>query len=331
MNLRDLRRYRPPRHEPPGLDAFWTATLTAARGEPARLDARPAATPLTTVTTLDVTFPGWGGQPVRAWLHRPAHAEAELPCVVEYPGYGQGRGLPHERTLYAAAGLAHLVVDARGQAGGYRRCDTPDAGGPIDTPEVLTRGLGDPATSYLVRLVTDAVRAVDAARSLPGVDPARVAVAGISQGGGLALTVAGLVPDVAALACDVPFLAHVWRGVAEASAGPYLAFRTHLAQRRGEADAVWRTLSHVDALNFAPRACAPALFSVAGLDEVCPPATGFAAYNHYAGPKDVVVWPSNGHEGGEGDQDLRRIAFLREQLTRDAAPRRELVSTAADG
>ena len=44
--------------------------------------------------------------------------------------------------------------------------------------------------------MTDAVRAVEAVRSLPTVTVDSVSVQGVSQGGGLALAVAGLVPDL---------------------------------------------------------------------------------------------------------------------------------------
>ena len=51
-------------------------------------------------------------------------------------------------------------------------------------------------------------------------------------------------------------------------------------------------------LNFAARATAPALYSVALMDDVRPPETVYASYNHYLGPKDISVYPYNGHEGG---------------------------------
>ena len=61
----------------------------------------------------------------------------------------------------------------------------------------MTRGILDPATYYYRRLMTDAALAVDAARECPSWT-ARVAVAGHSQGGGLALIVATLGPGLTA-------------------------------------------------------------------------------------------------------------------------------------
>jgi cephalosporin-C deacetylase len=158
--------------------------------------------------------------------------------------------------------------------------------------------------------VADAVLALDAARAHPLVDPTRLVVTGQSQGGGLALAVAGLSPDVRAAAIDVPFLCH-WRRAIEVTDGfPYQELTRYLSiHRLREAD-VFRTLSYVDGLNFAVRANAPALFSAGLMDEICPPSTVFAAYNHYAGPKDIRVWSFNGHEAGELVQQAERYAFF---------------------
>jgi cephalosporin-C deacetylase len=46
------------------------------------------------------------------------------------------------------------------------------------------------------------------------------------------------------------------------------------------------------------------------MDMVCPPSTVFAAYNHYAGPKEIRVWPYNGHEAGQLSGQADRYAFF---------------------
>jgi len=65
-------------------------------------------------------------------------------------------------------------------------------------------------------------------------------------------------------------------------------------------------------VNFAPRARANALFSTALMDDVCPPSTVFAAFNYYAGPKQIKVWQYNQHEGGDSYQALEKLRFLRQ-------------------
>ncbi|MFC4109477.1 acetylxylan esterase [Micromonospora zhanjiangensis] len=321
LSIEQLRRYAPAVAEPADFDEFWQATLVGAAG-PVLIDVRPEPTELRLVDTWDVTFAGFGGEPVRAWYTRPAGVAGTLPAVVEYAGYGRGRGLPGERLTWPVAGYAHLLMDNRGQSGEYAVGDTPDPHGAPGGPAVVTRGILAPDDYYYRRLVTDAVRAVEAARALPGVDPARVVAAGNSQGGGLALAVAGLVNDLAAVLTTAPFLCHVQRALDLTDASPYGEIVRYLAVHREAEEPVRRTLSYLDGVTFARRATAPAQFGIGLRDTVCPPSTAFAAYNQYGaateGPatplREVHVYPFNGHEGGEAVHTRRQLRWLRTVL-----------------
>lgn len=311
LPLEELERYAPDLWTPEDLDAFWAGTLQDARAR--RLDARfeLAGPPLRALEALDVTFNGFGGQPVRGWLVLPRHRDGPLPCVVEYLGYGGGRGFPTDWLLYASAGYAHLIMDTRGQGSVWRKGDTPDADGSgPQVPGFLTRGILDPSTYYYRRVYADAVRAVEAARTHPAVDGSRVAVAGGSQGGGVAIAAAALADGVAALMADVPFLCDFQRASRITDAAPYAELQAFCRTHRDRVEAVFRTLSYFDGAVLAPKVAAPALFSVALMDAVCPPSTVFAAYNRLAGPREMRVYPYNGHEGGDGYQAQERLGFL---------------------
>ncbi|KUH40247.1 MULTISPECIES: acetylxylan esterase [Streptomyces] len=316
LPLDELRAYRSSSQEPTDFDAFWAETLAEAGSHP--LDARfePVATGLTTVEVHDVTFAGFGGHPVKGWLVLPAAATGPLPVVVEFIGYGGGRGLPHTHLLWASAGFAHFVMDTRGQGGTWAGGDTPDpVGSAPAAPGFMTRGVEDPSTYYYRRLYTDAVRAVAAARSHPGVDATRTAVAGASQGGGIALAVAGLVPDLAAVAPDVPFLCDFPRATTITDRNPYREIGVYLKTYRGRVEQVARTLAYFDGVHFAARATAPALFSAALEDLTCPPSTVFAAFNAYAhADKKIEVYAFNDHEGGESYQQAARLRWLPARL-----------------
>jgi cephalosporin-C deacetylase len=315
MPLEQLKTYTPQRDEPGDFDAFWARTLAETRAF--ALDARfvPIDSGLRTVEAFDVTFNGYGGQPIKGWFLAPRHRSGALPCVVEYIGYGGGRGFAADWLLWSSMGFAHFVMDTRGQGSAWGKGDTPDPepeGANPHFPGFMTRGVLDPNTYYYRRVFTDAVRAIETARTHPAVDAQRIAVTGGSQGGGIALAASGLVPDVQAVMPDVPFLCHYQRALDITDAHPYQEIARFCVIHRDKIDTVFATLAYFDGVNFAARARAQALFSVGLMDEVCPPSTVFAAYNHFGGPKDMRVWRYNHHEGGGTYQTQEKIAFLRQ-------------------
>jgi alpha-beta hydrolase superfamily lysophospholipase len=131
-----------------------------------------------------------GGDDCAAWLYPAAGTAAVAPIVVMAHGLSGTRrdrlGPFAER--FAEAGIAALVFDHRGFG---------DSGGEPD--------LFRPA-----RQLEDWRAAIGFARSLPGVDPERVATFGSSMGGGNALAAAAGDRRIAAAVSQVPFL-DIWR------------------------------------------------------------------------------------------------------------------------
>jgi cephalosporin-C deacetylase len=316
LPLEELRTYRPEREEPADFDAFWARTLDEAEALSAEPVFAPYDAALSLFEVFDVTYSGWGGDPVRAWLILPRTGDPEqpLPCVVHYLGYTRGRGLPHDHLAFAAAGWATLVMDTRGQ--GAAQTDhigaTPDPhGGDNPAGGFMARGLLDPEQYYYRRVFTDAVRAVQTVAAHPRIDPARIVVQGGSQGGAISTAVAALRPGLLAAMIDVPFLSNFRRAVTLVDSEPYHEIVDFLKIQRGTDEQVFRTLSYFDGMSFAARAGIPALYSVALMDLTCPPSTVFASYNHWAGPKQIEVYPWNDHEGGASEQRYRQLLRLR--------------------
>ncbi|MCL3777167.1 MULTISPECIES: acetylxylan esterase [unclassified Actinomyces] len=303
--------------EPEDFDEFWRLTLSEARAHDLAVERTEVVQPLSEIVYWDLTFSGFGGHRVRAWLSMPARRGREpLPVVVQVPGYGRGRGLAGEAPHVAAAGMAHLLLDVRGQGFGYG-CggETPDFGtdGAPEAPGVVTRGISSPETYYYRRLIADAVRAIEAVRSLPDVDAARTMVMGNSQGGGVALAVAGLVDGLAGVTVSVPFLCDVPAVLPMAQGEPYNELSRYLAVRRAGREEVLRTLSYVDGVNHARRASAPSLWALALRDVTCPTLGGQQALAAYGGEAEVHLFPDNGHEGGEYHYLRRQLQWLRER------------------
>ena len=313
MPLEELKTYLPPREEPPDFDTFWGQTLTEARGLPLDAVFEPVDYGMRTVETFDVTFNGYSGQPVKGWLLLPRQRSGPLPCVVEYIGYGGGRAFPTDWLVWSSAGYAHLVMDTRGQGSAWSPGDTPDPepeGSNPHHPGFMTRGILSPKTYYYRRVFADGVRAVEAAKAHPAVDAERIAVTGGSQGGGITIAVGGLEPGASVVMPDVPFLCHYRRATEISDSAPYSEIAHYLKIHRDKIDIAFNTLSYFDGVNFAARSNAQALFSVGLMDLICPPATVFAAYNHFAGPKDIKIYRYNNHEGGGNYQTVEKVKFL---------------------
>jgi alpha-beta hydrolase superfamily lysophospholipase len=152
-----------------------------------------------------------GADDCAAWLH-PARGDAlEAPIVVMAHGLSGTRrdGLGPFAERFAAAGIAALLFDHRGFG---------DSGGEPD--------LFEPR-----RQLEDWRAAIAKARSLPGIDPERVATFGSSMGGGNALAAAADDPRVAAAISQVPFLDMVRQAH---RSSPLVSARMLLAAARGE-------------------------------------------------------------------------------------------------
>ncbi|OYU20264.1 MAG: acetylxylan esterase [Rhodobacteraceae bacterium PARR1] len=296
---------------PDDFASFWQSTLHEARTAGGEVVVTPAATTLCAVEVLDVTFPGFGGHPVKGWLTLPRQRAGRLPLLVQYIGYGGGRGLPHENLHWAASGFAHFKMDTRGQGSVWSVGDTPDpVGAGVSFPGFMTRGVLDKDGYYYRRVFTDGVRAIDAMLTQDCIDPDRIALCGGSQGGGITLAVGGIDPRVSAILPDVPFLCDFPRALQMAAQNPYLEILRYLAQHRDHKARVMQTLAYFDGVNFARIAKAKALFSVALMDDVCPPSTVYGAFNAYGGDKTMVEYEFNNHEGGQAFQEQKQMDWL---------------------
>src|SRR6476659_5976810 len=127
-----------------------------------------------------------GGDACAAWLYPPAETGSTAPIVVMAHGLSGTRrdSLGPFAERFAEAGIAALVFDHRG----------------------FGDSEGEPDLFQPARQLVDWRAAIGFARTLPGIDPDRIATFGSSMGGGNALAAAAADPGVAAAVSQVPLL-----------------------------------------------------------------------------------------------------------------------------
>ena len=311
FSLEELWSYVPVETEPPDFDQFWAKALGEARsdagfaisgsasssgsgsGSGSGLEIDAPYMPLAGVEANKVWMTGLGKARISGWYVRPSTG-GPFPGIAHFHGYS-GRGArPLDVYTLAAQGIAVLSMDCRGQSGDSPDMPAVDAGHHAGW---LTRGLSDPSTHYYRYVFADAALTVDALASREEVDASRIAVMGMSQGGGLALAAAALSGKASFVWSDMPFLSDFPRAVEITPASPYTEVSTHLRRRPELAGTAFRTLAYIDVANHAKRIQCPARVSVGLWDQICPPSTVFAAYKRLASEdKDLVVLPYHGHE-----------------------------------
>lgn len=292
--LTRLREYRPPLTRQPDFEQFWAETLAEAKG-PLKDEVRTIDYPVPNVRAFDVCYEGFRGARVGGWYLLPAEGSAccPLPALVFFHGYSGARSEISVYLPWVLQGYAVLAVDVRGQSG-----LSTDPGG-YSLGHVrgwLTQGILDEHEYYYRGVYADCVRALDFVAAQPEVDVTRIGLIGGSQGGGLALAVAGLDRRPALALADVPFLCHFERPLDISDAYPYRELADFMRRYEGKDACVFRTLSYFDVMNLAPDIACPTLVTVGLEDMTCPPSTVFAAYNHITALKQIDVFRYFGHE-----------------------------------
>lgn len=315
--LSELEHYHPPLTTAHDFNDFWSETLAESATQPLNSTSEEYTFPSDRVTVYQVRYDGFGqGTRIAGWYLLPRENyriidNGKTPTLVYYHGYSGSKNLPVSYMAWALAGYGVFAVDTRGQNG-----ETPDNNA-YSSGSVLgcmTKGILDPYGYYYRYAYMDCVRAIDFLRSRPEVGA--IIPTGASQGGGLTLAVAALARDKGIVAAmpDVPFLSHFRRSVEMFTEGPYRELVDYWKSHPYDVEASYRTLSYFDGMNLAPRINCPLLLSVALLDTICPPSTGFAVYNHLACEKTIKVYPYNGHEGGSEFHEVEKYSFVREIL-----------------
>lgn len=230
-----------------------------------------------------LSFASVGGVRIHAWFARPK-APGPFPGVLVLPGAGnRWRPMPLE---HARHGFAALDIQVHGE--------------PVDQPneryaKLPREDAGDPDKLIHTAIYLHALRALDVLAGLPGVDAARLAVDGSSQGGRLALVVAAWDPRVRAGVGQIThFAARSYGAWAKAE---NTAKRDGLDGDPGADAEVPRGERYLDVLHLAPQVRCPFFLTAGLIDDVSPPATIHAVFQTLPNPDKVFhAVPGLSHE-----------------------------------
>jgi len=306
LPIDQLRKYTSSVSRPDGFDQFWTSTIGQAHDQPLAMEQTSLDIDLKGVSTSRITFDGFQSGRISAGYMRP-DVSFPVPVVVVYHGYS-GRGLhPLEMYTLAAQGVAVLSPDCRGQDGESSDCAPRSFGSELGW---MTQGIRSPHEYYYRYAYADAVRALEVASALDEVDPLRIAVTGVSQGGGLSLVAASLSARPIYCWADIPFLCDFPRAVQVADEGPYPEIVNYLKSHPRLGEQVFETLSYFDVVNLVERMTCPTVVTASLWDRITPPSTIFGAYRAIgSSEKEIEVLPFHGHELSD-DLALRRLQSL---------------------
>ncbi|MFC0212493.1 acetylxylan esterase [Paenibacillus chartarius] len=295
--IAELQLYRAESTAPDDLDEYWERTLLMARGRPlsSKVEQSESLSPYMKISK--VVYEGYDETPIHGTFIVPAFVQEErLPCTVIFHGYTGSKNIPEQYADWLLMGFAVFAVDVRGQGGETGNLLPQHYG---MSKGWITQGLLDPEQSYYRAIAVDACKALEWAAKQPEVDPARVIAAGVSQGGGLALIASALSDIPAATIADIPNMCHMDYGISH-STGSLSEAADFVSRHPEHLGAVLSTLSYFDMVHLCDRLTKPVFFSVGFKDPVCPPETVFAVYNRVNAPKQIQMYPFNGHQVSGG-------------------------------
>jgi cephalosporin-C deacetylase len=267
--------------------SFWKATLSRLASEPLEATVADTVEPLP-YKKYRIEYRSLDGVRVRAYLSLPtgSRSTGRLPAIITTPGYGGSQqGIMLDE---CQRGYAILQVFPRSQGPSAELWK-------ISGPEKLTWKLEKPDGAYYQGAYSDVIRGIDYLLSRDDIDSERIAIAGTSQGGGIALAVASLDGRIRAVVAHVPFLCDVRR--AARTDGSLIRKLLDSAEMNDEHHL--RVLEHFDPLQLASGLKVPVLISAGGKDAVCPAETIRSVFDRIPGVKSLFHDPELAHTSSE--------------------------------
>lgn len=301
MPLEQLRVYKPSLYRAEDFQGFWDTVLSQSDKQPLNAELIPYDLRARGLECFAVRFDGFGGGRLAGWFLRP-DSRGQFPGLCVYHGYSGRAPRPLDLISFAAQGMCVLSMDCRGQNGQSQDAAIYPEGHHAGW---MTAGIRDPRTYYYRNVYADAVRALEVLARRDETDPARLAITGVSQGGGITLAVAALSRKPVLALADIPFLCDFRRSINIATAGPYPEITGFLRSFPHLYEETIRTLSYFDCLNLAPWIGCRTIISNGLWDDICPPSSIYGVYNHITAEKQMEVYPFHKHDVAYEHNELK--------------------------
>ncbi len=311
MPLEQLQEYMGKNPCPADFDSYWDSAISEIQGDQGNYELIKSEFQTNFAECFDLYFTGVQGARIHAKLLKPKKIEGRCPALLEFHGYTGSSGDWYTKLGYVANGFVVAALDCRGQGG-----ESEDIGGVKGNTlhGHVIRGLDDSCENLYYRQVyLDCAKLARIVMDMEEVDEARVGARGYSQGGGLTLACAALVPEIKRLVPVYPFLSdyqRVWELDFETAA--YIELRDYFRRfdpRHEREQEIFTRLGYIDVQHLAKRIKGEVLMGMTLRDDICPPSSQFAAYNKIESPKQMVLYPDFGHENLPGMED-KAFEFL---------------------
>ncbi len=280
---------------PDDFSAFWQAELKQAESVPYSVER--TFVPEFSSDTVDcylVKIQAYQkGQYVYGYLTIPKKP-GKFAAVIAPPGAGIKPMTPEKHLFYAESGVIRFDMEIHGIRPDLDRATYNEISAAFgkNNNSYLVNGLDNRDNYYMKKAYLSMPRVVDFLTRLPQWDGKNMIAQGGSQGGALALVLAGLDKRITAVSANHPALSDM-AGYKAGRAGGY----PHLFTKFSGMDTPekLKTLEYYDVVNFARLIDVPSFITWGFNDDTCPPTTSYIVYNTLDTEKTALITPVNEH------------------------------------
>lgn len=276
---------KPSTPRPKDFDAFWAEKIKMLEAIPAEPVVTPGDSGREGVEYATIRLNNIAGSHVYGQIAKPAR-EGKFPAMLILQWAGGPYPLQKPWVVdRAAEGWLTLNIEAHDVPGNLPQ-EFYDA-----LPQIIKAYNSlyddDRGRNYFLRMYLGAYRAADYLAARPDWNGKILVATGTSMGGQQSFAVSGLHPKITHMIVHVP-------AGADSNGGLHgrLSGYPNWDSSRPK---VMETALYFDTVNFASRIKAVSLVSMGFLDEVCPPAGIWTAFNQIPGRKEVVPLPTAAH------------------------------------